>query len=73
MSNYFTHLECSVSSEHYSTAQILSLSKASRPLLVRYDLNGMRNEVSKQNIATSTINCFWRYMPMPQVTKPHQP
>ena len=70
MSNYVTHLECSVSGEHYSTGQILSLSKAGRPLFVRYDLDGMRNEVSKQDIAASTANGFWRYAPIMQVTKP---
>ena len=73
MLNYVTHLERSVSSEHYSTAQTLSLSKAGRSLLVRYELDGMTNEATKQHIATLTTNCFWRYTPIMQVTKPDQP
>ena len=64
MSNYVTHLECSISGEHYPAGHIHGLSKAGRPLVVRYDLDRMRNEVSKQDIAASTANGFWRYAPM---------
>jgi threonine synthase len=70
MSNYVTHLECSISGDHYPAGQIHGLSEAGRPLLVRYDLERMRNEVSKQDIAASSANGFWRYAPMLPVTKP---
>ena len=70
MSNYVTHLECSISGDHYPAGQIHGLSKAGRPLLVRYDLERMRNEVSKQDIAASSANGLWRYAPMLPVTKP---
>ena len=70
MSNYVTHLECSISGDHYPAGQIHGLSKAGRPLLVRYDLERMRNEVSKQDIAASSANGFWRYASMLPVTKP---
>ena len=73
MLNYVTHLECSVLSENYSTDQILSLFKASRSLLVLYELDGMRNEAMTHHIATLITNCFWRYTPILQVTKPDQP
>jgi threonine synthase len=70
MSNYVTHLECSISGDHYPAGQIHGLSEAGRPLLVRYDLERMRNEVSKQDIAASSANGFWRYASMLPVTKP---
>jgi threonine synthase len=70
MSNYVTHLECSISGDHYPAGQIRGLSEAGRPLLVRYDLERMRNEVSKQDIAASSANGFWRYASMLPVTKP---
>ena len=70
MSNYVTHLECSISGGNYPAGQIHGLSEAGRPLLVRYDLERMRNEVSKQDISASSANGFWRYAPMLPVTKP---
>jgi threonine synthase len=70
MATYVTHLECSISGETYPAGQIHGLSKAGRPLLVRYDLERMKQEVTPDQIAGSTANGFWRYAPMLPVTKP---
>ena len=37
---FVTHLECSISGEIYPADQLHGLSRAGRPLLVRYDLDG---------------------------------
>ena len=70
MTNYVTHLECSISGKHYPAGQIHGLSEAGRPLLVRYDLDRMKGDVTKEMIANSPANGFWRYAPMLPVTKP---
>ena len=66
MSNYVTHLECSISGDLYPAGQIHGLSEAGRPLLVRYDLERMRNEVSKQDFAASSANCLLYTSPSPR-------
>lgn len=58
---FVTHLECSMTGEHYPAGQVHGLSEAGRPLLVRYDLAAMKNALSKQAIATSDAPGFWRY------------
>ena len=40
---FVTHLECSYTGERYEADRIHGLSKAGKPLLVRYDLAGRRN------------------------------
>ena len=37
---FVTHLECSLTGEHYPADTLQTLSRAGRPLLVRYDLDG---------------------------------
>src|SRR3954454_881840 len=44
---FVTHLECAMEGDHYPADQIHNLSKANKPLLVRYDLAGIRKSVSK--------------------------
>ena len=48
---FVTHLECSATGEHYPADQIHHLSKAGKPLLVRYDLGGVLNEAAQRAIA----------------------
>jgi len=69
MTNYVTHLECSISGETYPAGEVHGLSAKGRPLLVRYDLERMKQEVTKAQIAASTANGFWRYAPMLPVTQ----
>ena len=47
MTNYVTHLECSLTGKTYEAGQVHGLSEAGRPLLVRYDLDRLKAEVSK--------------------------
>ena len=38
---FVTHLECSMTGEHYKADEVHNLSRAGKPLLVRYDLDGV--------------------------------
>ena len=67
---YVTHLECSMTGKEYPAGQVHGLSEAGRPLLVRYDLQKLANEVSKEDIANSTEPGFWRYSSMLPVVNP---
>lgn len=67
---YVTHLECSLTGEHYPAGQIHGLSKVQRPLLVRYDLERMKSELSRSEIENSNSPGFWRYAPMLPVAEP---
>ena len=57
---FVTHLECSSTGEHYGADQAHNLSRAGKPLLVRYDLEGVRRSLSKQTLAARPSD-FWRY------------
>ena len=69
MTDYVTHLECSISGKSCPAGKVHGLSDEGRPLLVRYDLDRMKREIGKDDIASSTANGFWRYAPMLPVTK----
>ena len=61
MKNYVTHLECALTGEKKQKNIIHGLSDAGKPLLVRYDLNSIRNEIKKDNIIKNGFDGFWRY------------
>src|SRR3954469_16682402 len=44
---FVTHLECSMTGEGYAADTLHNLSKAGKPLLVRYDLAGVRKTLTK--------------------------
>ena len=44
---FVTHLECSMTGEHYPADQLHNLSRAGKPLLVRYDLDGVRRALNE--------------------------
>jgi threonine synthase len=44
---FVTHLECSDTGEHYAADQIHNLSRTGKPLLVRYDLAGVKRALTK--------------------------
>jgi hypothetical protein len=46
-----THLECSDTGEHYKADEIHNLSRAGKPLLVRYDLDGVKRTLNKAALA----------------------
>ncbi len=60
MQTFVTHLECSLTGERYPADQVHGLSAAGRPLLVRYDLDGLSQAVDKTEIA-GRQGGFWRY------------
>jgi threonine synthase len=58
--NFVTHLECSLTGERYEAGIVHGLSKAGRPLLVRYDLNALSRAVSKEEMARRGGG-FWKW------------
>ncbi len=68
--SYVSHLECSISGKQYEANRVHGLSKAGRPLLVKYDLHKLKKEVSRDDIANSKIDGLWRYFPLLPVTDP---
>ena len=69
--NYVSHLECSITSKKYEANKIHGLSEAGRPLLVRYDLQTLKKEVSRDNIKNSKVEGLWRYSPLLPVLDPN--
>jgi len=57
---FVTHLECGLTGERYPADQVHNLSRAGKPLLVRYDLDGVRAAVSKEALAERPQD-LWRY------------
>ena len=62
--SYVSHLECSITGKEYEANKIHGLSEAGRPLLVRYDLDRLKKEVSRDDISNSKTNGLWRYAPL---------
>jgi threonine synthase len=57
---FVTHLECSQTGERYPADKIHNLSKAGKPLLVRYDLGGVKKVLNKDVLAQRPPD-LWRY------------
>jgi threonine synthase len=57
---FVTHLECAMSGERYEAGVLHNLSRAGKPLLVRYDLSGLRNALNKDALARRPAD-LWRY------------
>jgi threonine synthase len=57
---FVTHLECSWTGKVYEADQPHNLSGAGKPLLVRYDLDGVRGSLSKEALAARP-NDLWRW------------
>ncbi len=68
--NYVSHLECSITGKKYEANKIHGLSEAGRPLLVRYDLQTLKKEVSIDDIKNSKVDGLWRYSPLLPVLDP---
>ncbi len=54
------HLECSATGEVFASEQLIGLSAAGKPLLVRYDLNAHRNDFTPEAVSTRRAD-VWRY------------
>ncbi len=57
---FVTHLECSLTGERYEADQLHGLSRAGRPLLVRYDLDGVWAALAKDALAARPTD-LWRW------------
>ena len=69
---FVTHLECSLTGERYEAGQVHNLSKAGRPLLVRYDLDKVRSALSRDVLAARAPGMWkWReLLPLPEGAQP---
>src|SRR6201987_5803112 len=66
---FVTHLECSLSGERYPADTLQTLSKAGRPLLVRYDLDGVRRALPRDGLVDRP-QTLWRYRELLPVRRP---
>ena len=57
---FVTHLECSLTGERYEADTLHNLSRAGKPLLVRYDLDAVGNLLSRDTIAARPTD-LWRW------------
>src|SRR5215471_2898663 len=58
--SFVTHLECAMTGERHEADQLHNLSRAGKPLLVRYDLAGVKKALSKDVLAARPPD-LWRY------------
>ena len=57
---FVTHLECSATGARYAADELHNLSRERKPLIVRYDLDGVRKALSKEALAQRPSD-LWRY------------
>jgi len=57
---FVTHLECAATGERHAADEVHNLSRAGKPLLVRYDLDGVKKALSKEALADRPAD-LWRY------------
>jgi threonine synthase len=55
-----THLECSLTGERYEAGRIHNLSRAGKPLLVRYDVEAAARTLTRENLA-ARIAGMWKW------------
>ena len=58
--NFVSHLECGLTGERYEAGRLHALSRAGKPLLVRYDLEGIRRALPRDKLA-GRPQTLWRY------------
>jgi len=58
--SFVTHLECAMTGERHEADQVHNLSRAGKPLLVRYDLAGVKKALTKEKLAQRPAD-LWRY------------
>jgi threonine synthase len=67
--SFVSHLECSLTGEHYPADRLHGLSRAAKPLLVRYDLDGIRRALPRAALAERP-QILWRYRELLPVRRP---
>lgn len=65
---FVTHLECAYTGERLEADRVHNLSSAGKPLLVRYDLAGVKAALSKAALAERPAD-IWRYRELLPVRK----
>ncbi|CAO3358770.1 threonine synthase [Azospirillum melinis] len=65
---FVTHLECAYTGERYEADTVHNLSRAGKPLLVRYDLNGVKQALTKSSLSERPQD-LWRYRELLPVRK----
>jgi threonine synthase len=59
--SFVTHLECSATGERHEAGRVQGLSRAGKPLLVRYDLEAVRARLAKEGLASRPPDLWkWR-------------
>jgi threonine synthase len=66
---FVTHLECGFTGERYEADRLHGLSKAGKPLLVRYDLAAAGRALTKEKLAQRP-QTLWRYRELLPVRRP---
>ncbi|URW76995.1 threonine synthase [Sphingomonas donggukensis] len=67
--SFVTHLECSMTGERYEADTLHGLSAVGRPLLVRYDLDGVRGAMTKDVLSRRPAD-LWKYRELLPVRSP---
>jgi threonine synthase len=67
--NFVTHLECSLTGEVYPADTIQTVSRAGRPLLVRYDLDRVRAALCRDALPDRP-QTLWRYRELLPLRRP---
>lgn len=66
---YVSRLECAFTGEEVENNIPQTLSPTGKPILVKYDLEAIRNNISRLDIENSEYPGFWRYAPLLPVSK----
>ncbi|MEO6255912.1 MAG: threonine synthase, partial [Sphingomicrobium sp.] len=67
-----TYLECSLTGERYAAGEVRGLSRAGKPLLVRYDLDQARKTMTRDGLAAREPG-MWKWhdlLPLPDGVEP---
>jgi threonine synthase len=67
--SFVTHLECSLTGERHAADRLHGLSRAGKPLLVRYDLDGVGRALPREALAERP-QTLWRYRELLPVRRP---
>ncbi len=67
--SHVSHLECSATGERYEAAQPHNLSRAGKPLIVRYDLKSVGRAVDRAALAKRPPD-LWRYRELLPLRRP---
>jgi threonine synthase len=66
---FVSHLECSATGERHEAGRAHNLSRAGKPLLVRYDLDALASALDRDALRRRPPG-FWRYLPLLPIDDP---